>query len=1102
MLNRNPGAKISLKGLYGSSQSVFCASCLKNLHHHHLIILQDREEAAYFYNDLMNFFSDGKISFLPSSYKKSVFYRQTDSSNIILRTEILNYLSNNTGGVFIVTYPEAIAEKVLQKDTMAENTITIKVGQSYSLSDLEGRFVKNGFERVDFVVEPGQFSIRGGIVDIFSFALDHPCRIDFSGNEVDTIRLFDVEDQLSIRHEKEINVIPDIHAILGHNPRESLLQVLPAGSVIWSTDLQFVADRINDIYKQASRDDTRDDNNIEELLITGDLFLEEAKRFGAVEFGSPSSFAADLTLEFRTSSQPVFNKNFEILGKNLRENSDMGYTNYILSDNEKQFDRLRSIFHEVDPEVRFTPSAYVLHRGFIDHDMKICCYTDHQIFERYHKFRLRGNFSKREAISIKELNSLNPGDYVVHIDHGIGQFGGLERIEINGRTQEAVRIVYKDQDILFVRLHALHRISKYKGKDDTPPKINKLGSGAWSRLKQSTKRKVKDIARELIALYAKRKIQKGFAFSPDSYLQNELEASFLYEDTPDQLAATVAVKEGMESSSPMDRLVCGDVGFGKTEIAVRAAFKAVADSKQVALLVPTTILALQHYNTFRERLKEFPSNTDYLSRLKSPAEQKVSLQNLAEGKTDIIIGTHRLLGKDIRFKDLGLLIIDEEQKFGVTAKEKIRKMKMDVDTLILTATPIPRTLQFSLMGVRDLSIINTPPPNRHPIITELHTFDEKLIKEAIEYEVSRSGQVFFIHNRVDNIGEIEVLINRICPRVKAVVAHGQLEGKKLETIMLDFIRGDYDVLIATTIIESGLDIPNANTIFIHNAHQFGLSDLHQLRGRVGRSNRKAFCYLLAPPLTLITPEARRRLIALSEFSELGSGFNIAMQDLDIRGSGNLLGREQSGFIADIGFETYHRILNEAIRELKEEEFKSYFREEVSKQDASIKVRGELEKIVFVNDCVIDTDLELMFPETYIDNISERLRLYRELDNIKHEGSLKEFEERLTDRFGPVPEPGKELLRLVRLRWIALHLGFEKIVIRNGAMVLYFVSDQTSPYYKSPVFEDIVRYIQTKPGSFRLKETRGKLTLQVKMIVGVQAALKTLQDIRSFSGSEK
>ncbi len=1089
-VRKQENPKIRLKGLTGSSKSMFCSQFLKQSSSSHLFILNDKEEAAYFHNDLANILGEEKVSFFPTSFKRSVLYNQPDHSNIILRTEILNAIGSGKRKMILVTYPEALIEKVVTRSKLREKIFHLKVNGKISLEELEEILQGSDFQRVDFVHEPGHYSIRGSIVDIFSFSNEQPYRIDFFGNEVDSIRIFDVENQLSIQSLDTIQVVPNIHDLHPEEVTDSLISFSPKGTTVWTQDMNYTREKMNDLFKQVSEKNDLDYKVVEKLL-TGNHLYDQCHDLTVIEFGHYFSFHTKNELHFRTSSQPSFNKNFEILSRDLSEKQIEGFHNIILSGNQKQIDRLVAIFADMNSGLHFDPVLMVLHEGFIDHDLKFCVYTDHQIFERYHKFRLKGNFTRSEALTVRELTGLKPGDYVVHIDHGIARFGGLEKVKVNGKTQEALKLVYKDNDILYVKIHALHRISKYKGKDDKPPKIYKLGSGAWQKLKQRTKNKVKDIARDLIALYAQRKQEKGFAFSPDSYLQKELEASFIYEDTPDQEEATAATKNGMESAVPMDRLICGDVGFGKTEIAIRAAFKAVADSKQVAVLVPTTILALQHYQTFTDRLKDFPCTIEYLTRLKKPSDQKRIISELPEGKPDIIIGTHKLVSKNIKFKDLGLLIIDEEQKFGVAVKEKLKKLKANVDILTLTATPIPRTLQFSLMGARDLSIINTPPPNRHPIITELHGFNEEIIKEGINYEVSRNGQVFFIHNRIVNIRKIEAMINRICPKVKTAVVHGQMEGRQLENVMLDFIHGDYDVLVATTIIESGLDIPNANTIFINNANNFGLSDLHQLRGRVGRSNKKAFCYLLAPPLSVVTPEARRRLRSIEEFSELGSGFNIAMQDLDIRGAGNLLGAEQSGFIADIGFETYHRILDEAINELKETEFKNLFDEEKRQESGKI---SETKKKKFVKDCHIDTDLEIMYPDDYIQNIAERIWLYRELNNIDCEQDLEQFESRLKDRFGPLPEPASELLNIVRLRWLAEELGFEKIFLQNKKMVIHFISDQESPYFQSPTFTYILQFVQNDPRQFRMKEKTDKLTLTVPQVINIRQAIGLLEQI--------
>ena len=1096
-LNGSGNLKIQIKGLSGSAKSLISAAVIKATRKNHLFILGDKDDAAYFYNDLVNMTDAESILFFPSSYKRSVQYYQPDNGNIILRTRVLNNIGNlqkNTGSednIAVVSYPEALIEKVITHQKLKKNTLQLVKGEKISIDFIHEVLDEYKFELVDFVYEPGQFAVRGGIVDIFSYSNDYPYRIDFFGDEVESIRSFDVESQLSEKQFDKIVIIPNVQDLTIKDVREPFWEYL-SDACIWTYDVRYITDQMNQLFENASR---KSENNAEifentsTLLTSGHQLIEKLNVSKVIELGHQHLFQPESVVEFHTAPQPDFNKNFNLLGENLKDHIQKGYRIFILSDNRKQIDRLASIFHDTDQNINFQAVNNTIHEGFIDHDLNICLYTDHQIFERYHKYKLSSYFSSKAALSINEIKNLRPGDYVVHVDHGIGKFGGLEKIEVNGKLQEAIRLVYRDNDILYVSIHALHRISKYKGKDDSPPKIYKLGTGAWQKLKQNTKKKIKDIARDLIALYAKRKTQKGFEFSPDTYLQNELEASFLFEDTPDQEKATVAVKNDMELDTPMDRLICGDVGFGKTEIAIRAAFKAVTDSKQVALLVPTTILALQHYNTFKERLKDFPCTVDYVSRLKKPKYQKEALKKLEEGKLDIIIGTHRLVGNDVKFKDLGLLIVDEEQKFGVSVKEKLKKIKLNVDNLTLTATPIPRTLQFSLMGARDLSVINTPPPNRHPIVTELHTFNEDIIREGIYYEVSRNGQVFFIHNRVQNIHEVEALINRLCPEVRTIVAHGQMEGSRLEQVMLDFINGDYDVLVATTIIESGLDIPNANTIFISGAQNFGLSDLHQLRGRVGRSNRKAFCYLLAPQLTHVTPEARRRLKAIEEFSDLGSGFNIALQDLDIRGAGNLLGSEQSGFIADIGFETYNRILEEAMKELKENEFKELYSKEKEEEE-----RLPVTVHKYVQDCQIDTDLELLFPDSYISNISERIKLYRELDNIETEAKLSEFESHLVDRFGPLPEPSLELLKVVRLRRLAMSLGFEKMVLKNRKLLIYFISDQTSNYYQSPVFSKILTFVQKQPKRFHMKEGNNKLILTISHIDSLQKVEELLEMI--------
>ena len=1083
--------RLRLKGLAGSSKALVVASTFSKSSRSCLVVMNDKEEAAFFYNDLAQLLEPEKLFFFPSSYKRSVQYKQTLPEAIIQRTDVLNNLASvgKQNGVpsIIVSYPDALSEKVVTNAEIEQNTLGLKVGEKISTDFLIEVLHEYGFTKTEFVYEPGQFSQRGSIIDIFSYASSNPYRVDFFGDEVESIRLFDVDDQLSKGKLSSITITPNLNTEFSSDTRCLLTESIPQSTVVWINDLEVVISRMNEIHTHVSEaEDTKDTLN----FASGADFFRSAQDFSVVEFGLKQQLRSSVVIDFNTSPQPSFSKNFELLGENLVENAEKGYNTYILAPNPTQHQRLENIFESVNQQATFTPVELSLHEGFIDHDLKICLYTDHQIFERYHKFKLKHELSKTNSLSLQELMSLQVGDYVVHIDHGIGTFGGLVKTNVNGKVQEAVRLNYKDNDTLLVSIHNLHRISKYRGKDADAPKVYKLGSGAWQRLKQNTKKKVKDIAKELIALYAKRKAEKGFSFSPDTYMQEELEASFIYEDTPDQEKATVAVKEDMHSEIPMDRLVCGDVGFGKTEVAVRAAFKAVADSKQVAILVPTTILALQHFQTFKQRLSNFPCTIDYISRMKSAKQQKETQARLAEGKIDILIGTHAILGNNIKFKDLGLMVIDEEQKFGVAAKEKLKRIRINVDTLTLTATPIPRTLQFSLMGARDLSIINTPPPNRHPIATELHTFNTAIIKEAIEYEVSRGGQVFFVHNRVQNIAEVQQMLLKICPNVTSVVAHGQMEPAKLEKTMLDFICGDYDVLISTTIIESGLDISNANTIIVNNAQMFGLSDLHQLRGRVGRSNKKAFCYLLAPPLESLTNEARRRLKALEEFSELGSGFSIAMQDLDIRGAGNMLGAEQSGFINEIGFETYHKILDEAIQELKHEEFSDLFADEAKDLKSGWDSSG--------NDCHIETDMELLLPDSYITSIPERMRLYREIDLISSPEELGKFKQKLKDRFGTLPPQVDELLNVVRLKWKAISLGIEKVVLKNGMLIAYFISNQVSPFYRSEVFSEIIKAIQTNQNIFQLKETNERLSLIAKNIKNVDKAIEVLQHLSPSS----
>lgn len=1070
---------IKINGVCASFVPLVLCKLFENTSENQFVILENKEIAAYFYNDLSEVIGDKKVLFFPSSYSIKRDLIKIDTTDVVLRTEVLDKIGNLDDKYIIVTWADAILEKVIDREGMIANTLSLQTGSKLSMEFISEVLYEYKFERVDFVFEPGQFSVRGGIVDVFSFSYDQPIRIDFFGNEIDSIRFFDIESQLSKEIISKVSIVPNIQ-VIDNSSSVSLFEYISKDTVLWLSNGREVSNSLEFLYSNLVKLSELDNQNfnLDGFSHYNDL-CKSLDGFNIIEFGQFNLFKPKTTISFNVQAQVAINKNFDILADYLNAVDQSGGSSYILSSNLMQIDRIKAIFDDKGLKVKFKPIHGVLHEGFIDKDLNISIYTDHQIFDRYHKYNLRNQRLKksRDILTVKDINSLKVGDYVVHIDHGIGKFVGLQKIDVNGNAQETIRLVYKDNDVLFVGIHSLHKISKYKGKDAEPPRINKLGSSVWTSLTSKTKKKVKDIARDLIQLYAQRKKEKAYSFSPDSYLQEELEASFVYEDTPDQYKATIEVKKDMECDSPMDRLVCGDVGFGKTEIAIRAAFKAVADSKQVAILVPTTILAFQHFNTFVKRLDGMPCRIEYISRLRKPSDVKKVLKDTQDGKVDILIGTHRLVGKDVVFKDLGLLVIDEEQKFGVAVKEKLKQLKLNVDTLTLTATPIPRTLQFSLMGARDLSIIKTPPPNRYPIETELSVFDEDLIAEAITFEISRNGQVFFIHNRVQSIYEIEALIQRLVPSVKTVVGHGQMDGAKLEKVMLDFMRGDYDVLIATTIIESGLDIPNANTIIINQAQNHGLSDLHQLRGRVGRSNKKAFCYLLAPPVEKLSTEAKRRLKAIEDFSELGSGFNIAMQDLDIRGAGNLLGGEQSGFINDIGYESFQRILKEAMLELKETEFEELFYEE-----------GEVKKEeIFVSDCHIDTDSEVLIPDSYVENIAERIRLYRELDNIETAEELIMFENRMRDRFGDIPNSVKDLFIVVRVRWMAIKYGFEKIILKDGKLVLFFVSNQDSPYYNSEAFSRVLRFVQNQKISSEMKEKGNKLTLsfngvkQVKFI---------------------
>lgn len=1085
---------IQLKGLSGSLDAII-AACVHKLHtrKHQIFVMHDKEEAAYFHTDLQNLLPAKEILLFPVSYKRPYQYEAVENANVLLRAEILSRLNNSEhSGEMIITYPEALSEKVINRSSLAENTISARVGDDLNVSSLEEALISYGFEKTDFVYEAGQFAIRGGIIDIFSFANELPYRIELFGNHVESIRSFDPESQLSSGDVKGVNIIPNVQTRLLEEQRQSFLEYLPDASNIWFKDMEQTLDELEIAYQKVNEtfDNILEGSGNTQVVLHPKTLFETKKSFEAhlrqftqIEFGNRFTKDKSQVVAFESSGQPSFDKNFEILAENLLENQSKGIRNVIAAESHKQIERLHTIFEEIDPDIVLEGLNIGLRSGFVDKHTGIACYTDHQLFEKFHRYKTPEKHSKSKALTLKEMKNLNPGDYVVHIDYGIGRFAGLDKIDVGGREQEALRLVYKDDDLLYVSVHSLHKISKYSGKEGIPPSINKLGSQEWDNKKKRVKKKVRELAVDLISLYAKRKAAPGYAFSKDSFLQAELESSFIYEDTPDQSKVTEDVKEDMETPHPMDRLVCGDVGFGKTEVAVRAAFKAIDDGKQVAILVPTTILAMQHYRTFIERLQEFPITVSYISRFKSTKQIKETLKAVQVGEVDILIGTHRLLNKDVRFKNLGLLVIDEEQKFGVAAKERLKEIKINVDTLTLTATPIPRTLHFSLMGARDLSIIATPPPNRQPVTTELHTFSETVIRDAISYELRRGGQVFFVHNRVGNIEEVANMVLKLVPDARIAVAHGQMDGSKLEKTMLRFIDGGYDVLISTNIIESGLDIPNANTIIINQAHMFGLSDLHQMRGRVGRSNRKAFCYLLSPPASTLTSDARKRLTTLEEFSELGDGFRVAMRDLDIRGAGNLLGKEQSGFISDLGFETYHKILDEAVDELKKTEFRALFKEDLAQKLKPL-----------VQDCVIETDLELIIPEDYVTNISERLSLYSQLDNIENKEELTQFAESLRDRFGALPESVTSLIETVRLRWHAEELGFEKLIIKNESMRCYFVSADNSNYYKSETFGKILQFVQTHPKKCQMRETKNKLILTLNEILSIDDAINALAGI--------
>ena len=1085
---------LAIKGLHGSQDAVIAAAAYKKRAQNNLYILNDREEAAYFHSDLQSLLPEKEILFFPTSYKKPYQYEEVENANVLQRAEVLNRLNQkDRKGDLIVTYPEALYEKVINKKSLVKNTFGVRIGDKLDTEFVTEILIDYGFEKTDFVFEAGQFAIRGGIIDVFSFANELPYRIELFGDEVDGLRTFDPESQLSIEEKKAISIIPDVQTKLLEETRQSIFEYINENFILWFKDFELTEEVIEKNYEQATS--TFDEISVKtgdsNILVKPDALFESAESFKKdilpfrkIEFGTRFQLETTSTFDFNCRPQPSFNKNFDLLKESLEEYQSKGYVCLLASDSANQLDRLQAILNEIDPNLEFRGFHVGLRKGFIDHDTRILCYTDHQIFERYFKYKAKDKYSKTRSLTLRELKNLQPGDYVTHIDYGIGRFAGMEKVEVTGKTQETIRLVYKDADLLYVSVHSLHKIAKYGSKDGKVPSMSKLGSPEWKNKKSKVKKKVKEIAFNLIKLYAKRKAGQGFQFNKDTYLQAELESSFLYEDTPDQATATQDVKVDMEKPHPMDRLVCGDVGFGKTEVAIRAAFKAVADSKQVAVMVPTTILALQHYKTFKKRLRGLPCRVDYVNRFRTAKELKEIKEDLKEGKIDILIGTHKLVSKTIVFKDLGLLIIDEEQKFGVGVKEKLKDLAHNIDVLTLTATPIPRTLQFSLMGARDLSVISTPPTNRQPVTTELQVFSEPVIRDAIRYELKRGGQVFFVHNRVNDIEEVANIILKLVPDAKVGVAHGQMDGSRLEKVMMRFIEHDYDILVSTNIIESGLDIPNANTIIINHAHMYGLSDLHQMRGRVGRSNKKAFCYLLTPSLTGLTQDARKRLRTLEEFTELGDGFKIAMRDLDIRGAGDLLGGEQSGFINDLGMETYHKILDETIQELKETEFKELF-------------SSSLDLSVLKTDCNIETDLEILIPEEYVSNISERLRLYNDLDNTKNEEELKKFKRSITDRFGPIPDEVESLIKSVELRWLAENLGFERLALKNEVMKAYVKIENNDKYFQSPVFGKILEFVQQNPKSCKLKEVKGKMILTFSRVDNIETAISKLDKINAL-----
>ena len=1088
--------KIHLKGALGSSFSFSVSTVFNSSDRPFLLIFDSKEEAAYYLNDFEMLLDEKQVLFYPGSYRRPYHVDETDNANVLLRAEVLNRINSQKKPAVIITYPEALFEKVVSRTQLEKSIFKVSIGETLNLDFFNEVLFEYQFSRVDFVTEPGEFSVRGGIVDVFSFSHDEPYRIEFFGDEVESIRTFDIETQLSTNTIKKIQILPNIEHKLLNQTRQSFFEYISSETLIFAKNISNLLESTEKLQQKAREayDALTSEINYSnpvDLFCTSANFKSQLLDFSVVEFGMNSILATNVSqkVEFQVGPQPSFNKQFNLLIDELNSKHDLGYHNFICCSSSQQAQRFYDIFETVDNQVHCQIIVMSLYEGFVDHDNKLVCYTDHQIFERYHKFHLKNGYTKKQSITLKELTKLEIGDYITHIDHGIGKFGGLQKIEVEGKKQEAIKLFYGERDVLYLSIHALHKITKFNGKDGKLPKIYKLGSKAWKVLKQKTKIKVKEVAFNLIKLYAKRKLETGYRYKPDSSMQHELEASFMYEDTPDQVTATADIKADMESERPMDRLICGDVGFGKTEVAIRAAFKAVDNGKQVAILVPTTILAFQHAKTFRARFKDFPVTIDYINRFKTTKQRKDTLEQLESGQLDIIIGTHQLVNKSVKFKDLGLLIVDEEQKFGVAVKEKLKTLKDNVDVLTLTATPIPRTLQFSLMAARDLSVINTPPPNRYPIESQVIRLNETIIRDAISYEIQRSGQVYFIHNRIENIKEVAGLIQRLVPDAKIRVGHGQLEGRKLERLMLDFMGGEFDVLVSTTIVESGLDVPNANTILINNANNFGLSDLHQMRGRVGRSNKKAFCYFITPDFHAMTDDARKRISALEQYTALGSGFNIAMKDLEIRGAGDLLGGEQSGFINDIGFETYQKILNEAIEELKESEFKNLFKEEINNKQ-------------FVKEVTLDTDFSLMFPDDFVNNITERLSLYTQLNTLKSETELEVFDRDLTDRFGALPIQVVDLLDSVRIKWLATKLGFDKIVMKQGKLIGYFVRDQNSLFYQSDHFTRILNYVQANPKLCSIKEKQMRqglrLLISFKNINTVQEGLKSLKPILDYN----